>query len=162
MQNQVYYLALIAVIDRRLDELQEDVGELPDQLQRARQAVERCQELANETQSIIEELRTFRAQAHLTLQELRDREHRLSEQQFRVRNNREFDALTREIQAVRAERERIEQELRNSVVKLENLEHILQRQEAELLHAQQEQAELERALQLLSNNQNEELLQLQR
>ncbi|GBD07167.1 Chromosome partition protein Smc [bacterium HR21] len=161
MKPALYYLALIAVIDRRLDELHEDVGELPEQVHRARLAVEHHQALVTETRSIIEEIRAFRARAHVTIQELRDREQRLSEQQFRVRNNREFDALTREIQTVRAERERVEQELRNSVTKLENLEAILQRQEEELARAQQELAELEHALQLLSSDQNEELMQLQ-
>ncbi len=161
MKAAVYYLALIAVIDRRLDELQEDVGELPEQVRRARLAVEHHQGLVNETRGIIEEIHAFRARAHITLQELRDREQRLSEQQFRVRNNREFDALTREIQTVRAERERIEQELRNSVGKLENLEAILHRQEEELARAQQELAELEHALQLLNTDQNEEVLRLQ-
>ncbi|MEN3027310.1 MAG: C4-type zinc ribbon domain-containing protein [Chlorobiota bacterium] len=160
MKDQIYYLALIAVIDRRLDELQEDFGELPDQVQRARQAVQHHEALVNETRGIMEEIRSFRAQAHITIQELRDREQRLSEQQFRVRNNREFDALTREIQNVRSERERIEQELRNSVVKLENLESILQRQEEELERVRQELAELEHALELLSSHQSDEVLQL--
>lgn len=161
MRHQIYYLALVAVIDRHLDELHEEVGELPEQLRRARQAFERQQALVNETQSIIAELRAFRAKAHITIQELRDREHRLAEQQFRVRNNREFDALTREIQTVRAERERIEQELRNSVLKLENLESILQRQEEELAQAQQEVAELEHMLDLLSSNQSSDVVRLQ-
>lgn len=78
-----------------------------------------------------------------------------------MRNNREFDALTREIQTVRAERERVEQELRNSALKLENLEAILQRQEEELEQAQQEVAELEHALELLSSNQSEDVMRLQ-
>ncbi len=160
MQTQLYYLALIATLDRRLDELQEDVGELPNQIARARQSVAHHEARVKETQSIIEEIRTFRSTAHVTLQELRDREQRLSEQQFRVRNNREFDAITREIQNIRAERDRIEQELRNSVIKLENLEHLLQQQQEELQKAQQELAELEHALELLSSNQSEELQRL--
>ncbi|HRI31775.1 MAG TPA: hypothetical protein PLQ21_09605, partial [Candidatus Kapabacteria bacterium] len=63
------------------------------------------------------------------LEDLKTKEAKYAQQQFQVRNNREFDAITNEIENIRKERESINEKLRTSTIKEDNLRLILTQQQ---------------------------------
>ena len=102
----------------------------------------------------------MQATGHITQQELTDRETRLSEQQFKVKNNKEFDAITSEIEHVKLQRTTLDESLRTSSVKDENLKNTLTEQAALLAELQAKLATKEEELSNLSGDHNEELKKL--
>jgi predicted nucleic acid-binding Zn-ribbon protein len=86
-----------------------------------------------------------------------DKEQRLSQQQFQVKNNREFDAITKEIDHLKSERAALDERLRTAGVREENLRASLNQQEHELAEVKEKLADKQKELEALSGDQNEEL-----
>jgi predicted nucleic acid-binding Zn-ribbon protein len=157
MQPLMTQLAELAAIDLQLDELHEDLGDLPKEVKDSERTVKTRTALAEETQQLLDELLTFRANAHIMLQEIKDKEAHYTEQQFQVRNNREFDAITKEIESLRENRNRINEEQRTSAVKEDNIRQILTQQQQDLADARELLADKERELEELSSGHNNEM-----
>lgn len=157
METQVHALASLALIDQKLDELKEDFGDLPEKLKEINKKVDNAKALVDETQNIIEEIKNFCATSKITLIELKEKEEKLSKQQFLVRNNKEFDAMTNEIENIRKEHESLSDKLRSEGIKEENILPILEEQKAQYEEVLKQQAETNQELENLSNDQNEEL-----
>lgn len=132
MESQIYYIAQIATIDERLAELHEDYGSLPDQIKDIEAKYTDKKNLVDETQNMLDELINFVARAKNILVDLKDKEEKLTQQQFQVRNNKEFDAITTEIAHIKSEHEKLSNDLRTSGVKQENLNKILDDQKIDL------------------------------
>jgi len=160
MENQLLYLASLSKIDQKLDELNDEYGDLPEKVKEQKAKVAELENLVNETKQILEDVKNFISTSKQTLTELKDKEEKLSKQQFKVRNNKEFDAITKEIEHARFEFNRITTELRTVNVKEENLLLTLVQQEKELKEAQSELDELLEEEKEISSNQNDELNEL--
>jgi predicted nucleic acid-binding Zn-ribbon protein len=128
MQNQIHYLAALSYVDQKLDELSEEFGDLPDKVKASKRTVDELKAIVEETESILNNVRQFTSNSKVTLQELREKEEQLSKQQFLVRNNKEFDAITKEIEHVRHEHTRLIDELRTVGIKEENPNNAAHRQ----------------------------------
>ena len=113
------------------------------------------------TQTALADIEHFRNQSHIQLQEFTDKESKLGDTQFSVRNNKEFDAITKEIEFIRAERIRIDTELGQQALKEENLKNSLITQQAAVLETQTTLQEKEQELEHLSSEQNAEFKDLQ-
>lgn len=160
MQQQITLLAQLAVIDAQLDELHDDLGDLPAEVKKHETAVRKAQILVDTTQSAINDVVHLQATGHITQQELTDREARLTEQQFKVKNNKEFDAITSEIEHVKLQRTTLDESLRTSSVKDENLKNTLADQTAVLEDAKSRLSAKEAELASMSGEHNEELIKL--
>ncbi len=161
METQIFNIASLAVIDQRLDELLEDYGDLPEQTNKIEQKVNERKVLVEETEAILNEIKQFVKQAKTLLVEMKDKEDKLAQQQFKVRNNKEFDAITNEIAHIKAEHEKLSDRLRTEGVKQENLMNILDGQKKDLEDVQKELTEKYEEAKRLSGDQNEELTLLQ-
>ncbi|MBI2793084.1 MAG: hypothetical protein HYX66_00355 [Ignavibacteria bacterium] len=157
MNEQITLLAQLAAIDANLDELHDELGDLPQDVKSLEQIVRQKSELAESTRLQLDELEHLKSNSHIMMQELHDKEVKLSEQQFQVKNNREFDAITKEIDHVKMERAVLDEKLRTSAVKHENLSAQLEIQQAELNVARDNLKEKEQELELLTGDHNEEL-----
>lgn len=160
MESQIYYIAQIATIDERLDELHEDYGSLPEVIKRKEANYTDKKNLVDDTQIMIDEIFNFVVRAKNTLVELKDKEERLTQQQFQVRNNKEFDAITNEINHLKSEHERLSNELRTSGVKQENLQNIIDSQKKDLEIAKAELDEIYAEEKKLAGDQKEEIAKL--
>ncbi|MBX3045336.1 MAG: hypothetical protein KIT33_12330 [Candidatus Kapabacteria bacterium] len=161
MDSQIQCIAILANIDLRLDEMLEDYGDLPDQINKIEMKVNEKKLLVEETEGILAEIKKFVSSAKATLVDLKDKEERLTEQQFKVRNNKEFDAITNEVAHLKSEHEKLSDRLRTEGVKQENLMNILEGQTKEYDEAKKELEDKYEEAQLLSGDQNEELTYLQ-
>lgn len=157
MEQQLQLLAQLAAVDAELDELHEELGDLPVEVKKIEKVVRAKQENVDATLAAIAELNQLRGTAHITMQESQDKEQRLAQQQFQVKNNREFDAITKEIDHLKLERANLEERLRTAGVTEENLNITLAQQQSELNEAREKMVEKEKALEVLSGDQNEDL-----
>lgn len=157
MKYQLQYLIALSIVDRRQDDLEEEFGDLPEQISKMKKKHNELVTYYKETQKILDEVKDFILKTRKKLEEDKAREEKLSKQQFLVRNNKEFDAITREIEFLREEFARLSEELRQANLKEENLINTLETQKKEAEEAKKELEELEHDYELIATNQNEEL-----
>lgn len=160
MEQQIYNLARLAQIDVRIDELHEDLGDLPLIVKRRKK---RLQEVATDVEAMKGDLSAIelsRKQFRVDIQETHDREKRLSEQQFAVKNNREFDAITSEINHQKSRRDEIEHELATLGIKEENIKLHLVGAEQAYGEAKELFEDAEKELDSVSGDQNSEIKSL--
>lgn len=97
MENKLRRLYELQQIDLRLDELEELKGDLPSEIQKLE---ENHSALSNRLAALEEVMRTAfseRDSADTDIIALKEKMEKYKKQQFAVRNNREYDALTREM-----------------------------------------------------------------
>ncbi|HYF01770.1 MAG TPA: hypothetical protein VEC36_00215 [Patescibacteria group bacterium] len=157
MQTQSAILAALSQIDEKLDELQEDLGDLPIQVKKLEKSVRERAALVDETRGLLDEVRSYRANSNQSVQSLNDKEKKLTDQQFAVRNNREFDAISNELGMSKEERARLDEEMRTAGVKEENLVAILQQQEENLEEAKKDLKDKEQELLDMTGEQMDEV-----
>lgn len=149
-------LAYLALIDRNLDELEEEFGDLPQRVAEQKDKKNELEKLVHETEHILEEVKEFCSISKNTLIDLKAKEEKLSQQQFQVRNNKEFDAITSEIKHVKEESKMLTEKLRQETIKEQNLERILDDQKAELITAKEQLKEFKKELEEVQEEQDEE------
>jgi predicted nucleic acid-binding Zn-ribbon protein len=164
MSHQLFYLSELSKIDLELDELEEDFGDLPEQVRKLEDLVADKKAIVEDTTRILKELREFKTNSKITLADYKEREAELTKKQFKVKNNKEFDAITKEIDYIRKEYNKLTDELRNVNVKEENLIKLLDEQKLSVKEAESELQEKQMELDIISSDQNEVLkdLRLQR
>ena len=155
--QEVHYVAALAYIDERLDELMEDYGDLPDQVKEKEEKHNEKQSMVEETEGLLQDIKDFSSKAKRTLVELKDKEDKLTKQQFLVRNNKEFDAITKEIENIQEEHKKLSQQLRTEGVKQENLMKILGTQKKEAQAALDDLEDKKKELDIILNEQDDEL-----
>lgn len=148
----------LSAIDIILDELNEDLGDLPQQVASAEDGFRERTLNIEATENTLKELEHFKSNSHIRLQEIKDKEDILAAQQFNVRNNREFDAITHEIEALRSERTKIFDEQRTVGVKEENLRSMIAEQQSELDEAKELLNDKEHQLSAITLGHNDEIL----
>jgi predicted nucleic acid-binding Zn-ribbon protein len=157
MEQQIQLLAQLAAVDSQLDELHDELGDLPQEVKKLEGLVKERLTDVETTQQAIADLDHLRGTAHVTMQESQDKEQRLAKQQFQVKNNREFDAITKEIEHLKHERATLEERLRTAGVREENLRQTLAQQETLLTDAQSKLTDKEQELADLSGDHNDEM-----
>jgi uncharacterized protein len=158
MKPQIYYVAALAYVDSLLDDLNDEQGDLPQKVQSKEKYYEDCVRVRDETASIIEEIKSFLSKTKITLVELKDKEDSLSKQQFNVRNNKEFDAITKEIAYLKSEHEKLSEQMRVESVKYQNLQKIYEQQQIDAAKALVEFETLQKQMDELASEQNEEVV----
>lgn len=149
-------LAYLALIDKNLDELEEEFGDLPQKVADQKVKNKALEATVHETEQILEEVKEFCSLSKHTLVDLKAKEEKLSQQQFQVRNNKEFDAITSEIKHVKEESKMLTEKLRQETIKQQNLERILDDQKAELITAKQQLKESKKELEEVQEEQDDE------
>ena len=111
MENKLRQLYALQLIDSHLDELQELKGDLPSQIAGLDT---RKADLTAKVSDLEQLMRGAFAQRDTTDSEivsLRDRMEKFKSQQFAVRNNKEYDALTKEMDTATETISRLEKEM---------------------------------------------------
>jgi predicted nucleic acid-binding Zn-ribbon protein len=157
MEQQITLLAKLAAVDSQLDDLHDELGDLPAEVKKHELIVKERTIGVEHTQIALRDLEDKRGNAHVSLQELTDKEQRLTDQQFQVKNNREFDAITHELEHIRQQRAAFDDVVRTAGVREENLQATLAQQQASLAEAVVVLKEKEAELEALSGDQNDEL-----
>jgi len=157
MTEQITLLAKLAAIDTRLDELHDELGDLPQEVKALEMIVKDKTQNVLATEEKLKELRHLQSNADVSKAQIGDKEARLTEQQFQVKNNREFDAITKEIEHLKEERATLDDRLRTAHVSEENLAATLESQQADLAEAKERLSDKEQELAELTGEHNTEL-----
>jgi predicted nucleic acid-binding Zn-ribbon protein len=157
MEKDISILAKIAFIDKILDDFEDELGDLPKSVKTKEANVSDIKTKIAETEQIMNDVRVFVATAKSTLVALKEKEDKLSQQQFLVRNNKEFDAITGEIKLLKDEHEKLSVKMRTEGMKESNLLLILEGQKQELDKAITELNELNRQFDEMSTEQSDEV-----
>lgn len=150
-------LAALSYIDAELEELQDEFGDLPERVAEKEKRVVRAKEVVDETNEILDRLREFLVEAKATLAEMKEREDVLTKQQFLVRNNKEFDAITNELNTIKYQTSELSTQLSKEIVKESSLMRLLEEQENAFANEKAELDELEKEIRELSSVQDEEV-----
>ena len=97
-------------IDSRLQELEEKRGDLPEIVKRTRQQVAKEETRLNELNDELEELLSNLRFNEGALADAKEKLKKYEQQLFEVRNNREYDAMTSEIDNKKMEIDRLGKE----------------------------------------------------
>ena len=162
MNSQIYNLGCLAIVDAKLDELDDEYGELPLEIKDKSEKLAILKKNAAETQRILVDLRKFTHESRTTIVHLKEKEENLGKKQFQVKNNKEFDAITKEIEHLRTEYNKIVEELRSTGLKEENLSSILATQTKESFESENELKALQEELEFIQNDQQDELKRLRK
>jgi predicted nucleic acid-binding Zn-ribbon protein len=111
LENKLRLLYSLQHVDRQLDELEELKGDLPAEL---RDLEEQRSVIETQVSKLETEMRTAFSQRDNTDGEivaLRERAEKYKAQQFHVRNNKEYDALTKEMDTAQDSIIRLEKEM---------------------------------------------------
>lgn len=157
MNDQIKLLFRLSLIDQHLDELREELGDLPVQVKQLEDVLEQKLNALSETVEKIKEIEHLNGTGHVTILELNDKETKLSSQQFKVRNNKEFDAITKQIEFIKNERAELEEKLRTIGVTDENQHATRDAQQAEVNTAQQALNDKRKELEVMQGDTGEEL-----
>jgi hypothetical protein len=87
----------LQTVDSSLDELEEMKGDLPAVVASLQSSVDSYQSLITEKQNIITSSVMARDKADVDILEFKEKLEKYKAQQYEVRNNKEYDALTKEI-----------------------------------------------------------------
>ena len=157
MENKLRNLYSLQVVDNALDELEELKGDLPFQKKELEDAIAAVLAERNGFEQTMREAFGAREKGDDQIVELREKLERYKSQQLEVRTNREYDALTREMDHATATIAKLEKEveanegkgvtaksdLETAEGKLSELRTALEEKEAALLEISKENEEEE-------------------
>jgi uncharacterized protein len=145
MEEVLEKLAKLQYIDSRIDELKQLQGDLPEEILDIETDIARhnakIQKLEDEKQNLIIEKDKLKVEIEASIEKTAKYE----EQQLTVRNNREYDALTKEIEAQK-------QLVENATSRIEEIEKRLEEIEPELEQERDALAETEKLYETKKKN----------
>lgn len=161
MENRLRLLYALQRADSSLDELHELKGDLPRLVKELQERLEKKSAESKELEELAKQSLMRREQIDLEIVSTRQNIEKYKEQQFQIKTNRQYDALTREIDAAQGHINELEKEMeavegRSSLAKsdleklapeLEELEKELKEREAELDYVNKEHEDEELRLQ---------------
>ena len=133
MQEKIMALYELQKIDSKIDEINKIKGELPLEVEDLEDEIAGLTTRIENINAEIDELTDLTRQRKREIEEAKMKIAKYTEQQNNVRNNREFDALTKEIEYQELEIELAEKRLKQYSVDIRNKKHIAE--EAETLAA---------------------------
>ncbi|MCX7835436.1 MAG: C4-type zinc ribbon domain-containing protein [bacterium] len=98
LREQLKYLIHLQEIDDQLSDIEEDRGELPTELEKLQNQINRFDQLLVQTIRTIEQLNERRLSLTRGIEEARIRKRQYEDQLYTVTSNREYEALTKEIE----------------------------------------------------------------
>ncbi len=125
MQEVLQQLANLQYIDSRIDEIRQLRGDLPEEVLDIETNINRFTAKINQLEEEEDSLKAEKKKLELDIETSKDKTKKYEEQQLSVRNNREYDALTKEIESQK-------QFVENSTARIEEIGNRLEELEAEL------------------------------
>ena len=139
VEDQLRALVRLQHIDNRIDQIHKLRGDLPDEIRDLEDEKAGLETRLENYEEEVQESKVAKRQAELDIKEAEGLIEKYEEQQLEVRNNREYDALTKEIEG---QKERIS-EARETI---EEAEETIESHESAIEDTQQRLDELEEVL----------------
>jgi predicted nucleic acid-binding Zn-ribbon protein len=101
LQKVLECLVEIQKLDTRLSELESLRGDLPQQVERLRQELEEAKKKFSENQEKLKTCKKEQGIAELEIKALAGKQKKYQDQLYQVKNNREYDAVTHELENIK-------------------------------------------------------------
>ena len=160
MENRLRLLYGLQQIDSGLDDLQEMKGDLPRKvadLEAKKQTGESAQKQLND---VITQTTVRRDSLDVEILALKENIEKYKSQQFQVKTNKQYDALTREIDAAQEKITKLQKEMENLEGKMQIAKQDLEKMGPEIDVLNKELEERSAELELVDNEHEEEELKL--
>lgn len=125
MQEVLQQLANLQYIDSRIDEIRQLRGDLPEEVLDIETNINRYEAKISRLEEELDSLTAEKKKLEVDMETSHEKTKKYEEQQLTVRNNREYDALTKEIEAQK-------QFVENAISRIEEIEKRVEEIEAEL------------------------------
>lgn len=125
MQEVLQQLANLQYIDSRIDEIRQLRGDLPEEVLDIETNINRYEAKISRLEEELDSLKAEKKKLEVDMETSHDKTKKYEEQQLTVRNNREYDALTKEIEAQK-------QFVENAISRIEEIEKRVEEIETEL------------------------------
>lgn len=125
MQEALQNLTNLQYIDSRIDEIRQLRGDLPEEILDIETDLNRFNAKIEQLEEELKSLTAEKKNLELEIESSKEKNKKYEEQQLSVRNNREYDALTKEIEAQK-------QFVENSISRIEEIEKRIEEIEKEL------------------------------
>lgn len=158
--EQLQRLSVLSKIDEQIEELREELGELPFEVEEQEKRVRVKQAEFDENEAQVKAAKEVQANGNQEIQTLKDEVERLRSQQAEVRNNREYDAITNELQTCEKKQEEVSAVIAQARMTEENLTKRAEDLESALSELKERLSELEGELSSLSDSQSSEMTEL--
>ena len=122
MEEVLQNLANLQYIDSRIKEIERLRGDLPEEIADIETDIARAEGLLRKYENDDKELKLENASLELDIQESANLVEKYEKQQMTVRNNREYDAITKEIESQKQRGENAKSRLEEIALLLEELE----------------------------------------
>jgi len=132
MLETLEMLTKLQEIDQRVDQLAHSRVDLPEKIETLKGQVQELEDLIAEDQARLEQLEKDKRQEELGLQEARDELKRYQDQLYRIKTNREYDAIQAEIDAQKEKISQHEEDILNIMATSEEVTEKLDARTKEL------------------------------
>lgn len=111
VQNKLQYLFTLQTIDTRLKEIEELKGDLPDLVNDLEKTINEQQQKIKELSLTLKQSKIDRDNADIELIDLAEKVEKYKGQQLHVKSNKQYDALTKEIEMAEEKSTKLEKEM---------------------------------------------------
>ena len=160
VENQLRYLYTLQQIDTQLKEVNELKGDLPAIVEELETKVENYKSEVKILNATLKQLKIDRDKADVEILSLAEKIDRYKNQQLNVKSNKQYDALTREIEAAEKKSLQIEKDMESYEGKMETTKRDLEAINEQLQKAINELSEQKEELRSVNKEHEKEELKL--
>ncbi len=144
VKQQLELVVQLSKLDQKIDELYEEFGELPEQIEELHKAIEEQQKKIEQLSERQREVVGEKTDVHLKIQTLRDRQKELEDLLFQVKTNRQYDAIVKELEYIKQQREEEENRYATLAIQEHNINKQLEQEQEHLAEMKEELEALEK------------------
>jgi hypothetical protein len=160
VENRLKHLYALQLVDSQLQEIHEMKGDLPKIVKELEEKVETLKAKSKELTSTIKQIKIDRDKADGDIVDLAEKVEKYKSQQLNVKSNKQYDALTKEIDTAEKKSSQLEKEMESSEGKLESSKQDLENITKQLEEASQDFDERKKELREVNKEHEKEELQL--
>ncbi len=158
MEDKLRRLYALQKVDTSLDELEELKGDLPTAIANLEEKIQQVENQLKELENTVKQSLIERDRADLDIATLTEKIEKYKAQQFQVKTNREYDALSREMDNAQESIMKLEKEMETLEGKAQVAKEDMEKLKPQLEDLQKELAEKKRELgEVTKANEDEEL-----
>jgi predicted nucleic acid-binding Zn-ribbon protein len=161
VENLLRYLYTLQQIDTQLQEVQELKGDLPAIVEELEAKVDKYKADVKDLNSTIKQLKIDRDKADVDILDLAQKIEKYNSQQLNVKSNKQYDALTREIEAAEKKSQQTEKDMESYEGKMEIAKRDLEAINEQLKKSTDELSERKEELREVNKEHEKEELKLQ-
>jgi predicted nucleic acid-binding Zn-ribbon protein len=119
VENRLKYLYALQIVDSQLQEVHELKGDLPGLVDELEQKVDELKAKIKELNSTLKQSKVNRDKADVEIIDLAEKVEKYKNQQLNVKSNKQYDALTREIEAAEKKSVQMEKDMETYETQME-------------------------------------------